>query len=122
MTNTHLLTSELDRPATLRDLKEVFDGTISAMNELYTDQQAQIDRNSRQIERNSRKIDQLAADLDDFKQEMRQFRSDVMTGLDQVMGELKAFREEMTVISYQLRRHTDQLDLLASHCGYSFPD
>lgn len=44
------------------------------------------------------------------KEELANFKDEVMTGLDQVMGELKGMREEQIVGSGKLSEHTDTLE------------
>lgn len=41
-----------------------------------------------------------------------ELRNDFMTRFDEVMGELKAIREELAVSLYRQREHTDQLEEL----------
>lgn len=53
------------------------------------------------------KIDQLKLEIDD---NARGYRDDVLTKLDEVMGELQTMREENTVGSHQLSNLKDQVE------------
>ena len=97
-----------DRPATLRDLREVVSTILQAI-----DQTCVLKDEFNQFR------DEVRATFltkDEFKQEMSVYNNNIMTMLDKVMGELKTIREEQIVSSYQLKRHTDEIDYLKRVC------
>jgi len=48
--------------------------------------------------------------LDEFIGKVTKFKDDVLNGLDGVMGELKAIKEEHTTVSRGRSGHSDQLE------------
>ncbi len=97
-----------DRPATLRDLREVVATILRAIDQtcVLKDEFAEFKAEVRSI----------FLTKDEFRQEMSVYNNNIMTMLDKVMGELKTIREEQIVSSYQLKRHTDEIDYLKRVC------
>lgn len=46
-------------------------------------------------------------------------KEDFATRMDEMMGELKAIREEQTLISGQLSEHSDRFEKIDKHLGIS---
>lgn len=52
---------------------------------------------------------------DEVKTQLTEFHSGVYDKLDQVIGELKAMREEQTVASHRLVNHENRIEILEKH-------
>ena len=60
-------------------------------------------------------VDYLKEELSDVfatKSELNELKDQVLSSLDAVMGEIKSFREEMTLIPDRLVDHTDRIEKL----------
>lgn len=50
------------------------------------------------------------ADIKDLREELTTFRDEIMTGIDGVMKELEAMREDSTIGTYQTRELREEVD------------
>lgn len=114
-----------DRPATLRDLREVVATILRAIDQtcVLKDEFNQFRDEVRATFLTKDEFAEFKAEVrsifltkDEFRQEMSVYNNNIMTMLDKVMGELKTIREEQIVSSYQLKRHTDEIDYLKRVC------
>jgi hypothetical protein len=53
---------------------------------------------------------EMLARLDTQDEKIAEFRNDMLTSFSEVMGELKAMREEHAVAMFRQREHSDQLE------------
>jgi len=95
---------------TKKDLQEIEKITKSHLQDSYNDL----------IKSHIYPLQESQDDLkESFESKMTEFKSEILDAIDAVMGELKAMREEQTLICGRLSNHEERIDRLERKANFA---
>ena len=115
--------SYLSRSATYGDLAEMSKVILKAVDENFVTKaefqarSTEVDKRFDQIDIRFNQVDRRFERIEERLDKIERKMDKLTTMMVEIVGELKTIREEIIVGFHQVRRHTDQIEIIGKHLG-----